>query len=85
MLNKPNFHVEIYQGRALFGGQRWRWRAIANNYERLAQGEAYRNKLDLLETVWDLFGNDVVIKERGVTVVGLPHRVAGVRARDDVA
>lgn len=60
------FYVEIWQRHGLMTGGRWRWRAIANgNYERLASGEGYRNKIDMLDTIWDLFGDDVSIRERG--------------------
>lgn len=59
------FYVEIYRTPGLLG-QKWQWRAVANgNYERLARGERYRTKIDMLDTIWDLFGDDVTIKERG--------------------
>ena len=58
------FHVQIYRKPALIGPQKWQWRAVANgNNERLARGESYRHKQDMLETVWDLFGTAVTIKQ----------------------
>ena len=65
-----SFYVEIFQGRALLGGQKWRWRAVnRSNFRRLASGEAYANKQDMLRAVWLLFGEDVEIRVR--TAAGL--------------
>jgi hypothetical protein len=67
---EPSFHVQIYRKVPLVGRQKWRWRAVAGaspsglfSHERLASGEAYVNKQDMLETVWDLFGEAVRIHE----------------------
>lgn len=63
------FHVQIYRKQPLIGRQKWRWRAVegekpgAGFDEKLAYGEAYANKQDMLDTVWDLFGDDVRIDE----------------------
>lgn len=64
------FHVQIYRRQPLVGRQKWRWRAVEGPRPRslfgrkLANGgEAYTNKQDMLETVWDLFGEDVPIHE----------------------
>lgn len=65
-----DFYVEIYRTPGLLGRQKWQWRAISDgpkggNYERLARGERYVNKQDLLKTIWLLFGDDVMIKPQG--------------------
>jgi hypothetical protein len=60
------FSVEIYYSRSLraLGGQRWRWRAVSGPFkEKLAYGEAYLRKQDMLATVWLLFGYNVIIRE----------------------
>lgn len=67
---EPRFHIQIYRKQPVFGRQKWRWRAVAGpnptglfSHERLCSGEAYVNKQDMLETVWELFGEAVHIVE----------------------
>jgi uncharacterized protein YegP (UPF0339 family) len=44
--------------------QRFRWRAIADNGEVLASGEAYVNRSDALSAIEKLFGNQSTVHLR---------------------
>jgi hypothetical protein len=51
------------------GVRGWRWSARANNHEKLAQGEAYRNRPDMIRTLELLFEGTVELGNDGTTAV----------------
>jgi uncharacterized protein len=42
---------QFYRGRRLFGRLQWRWRLIASNGEKIAQGESYNRLADCEKAV----------------------------------
>jgi uncharacterized protein YegP (UPF0339 family) len=56
------FRIELYKSRQFVGRQKWRWRAIADNGNRLANGgEAYANQADAAQAITTLFGDGVPV------------------------
>lgn len=52
----------VYRSRKPIGRQRWRFRVVASNGKRLAQGEAYTNKDECFHAARLVVGYDVPIE-----------------------
>lgn len=75
MTDQPLVYVDLFQAAAnplarLAGRpQRWRWRAINGNNQRVlaVSSEAYTNEVDALNAIDELFGSrsDVWLRQQG--------------------